>query len=81
MITIETMIEFLGWCSIINLGILILSAVFIIIFKDTAIKIHTKMFDLDKIYLQQSYFKYLAQYKIIIIVFNIVPYFVLNVII
>jgi len=80
MITIETTIEFLGWCSIINIGMLILSAIFIIILKDTAIKIHTKMFDLDKVYLQQSYFKYLAQYKIIIIVFNIVPYFALKII-
>lgn len=80
MITIEIMIAFLGWCSVINIGMLILSAIFIIIFNDTVIKIHAKMFDLDKLYLQQSYFKYLAQYKIIIIIFNIVPYFALKII-
>ena len=39
------------------------------------------MFDLDKVYLQQAYFKYLAQYKIIIIIFNIVPYFALKIIV
>jgi len=54
MITIETMIEFFAWCSIINIGILLLSAIFIIIFKDMAIRIHTKMFDVDKVYLQQA---------------------------
>jgi len=81
MTTIETMIGFFAWCSIINIGILLLSAIFIIIFKDMAIKIHTKMFDLDKVYLQQAYFKYLAQYKIMIIIFNIVPYFALKIIV
>ena len=79
MITIETMIEFLGWCSVINIGMLIFYSIFIIIFTDTMVKIHTKMFDLDKNYLTQAYFKYLAQYKIIIIIFNIVPYFALKI--
>ena len=80
MITIETITEFLGWCSIINIGMLLLSAVFILLFKNTVIKIHAKMFDLDKVYLNQTYFKYLAQYKILIIVFNIVPYFALKIV-
>ena len=79
MITIETMIEFLGWCSVINIGMLIFYSIFIIIFTDTMVKIHTKMLDLDKNYLNQAYFKYLAQYKIIIIIFNIVPYFALKI--
>ncbi|RLA78296.1 MAG: hypothetical protein DRG78_15495 [Epsilonproteobacteria bacterium] len=80
MLTIEIITEFLGWCSVINIVILALSAIFIIVFNDTTIKIHSKLFNLDKIYLQQSYFKYLAQYKIIIIIFNIVPYFALKII-
>ena len=80
MITIEIMIEFLGWCSVINIGVLILSAVFIIIFNDTVVKIHTKMFEIDRKFIHQEYFKYLAQYKIIIIIFNIVPYFALKII-
>ncbi|NOR55955.1 MAG: hypothetical protein GQ531_07075 [Sulfurovum sp.] len=79
MITIETMIEFLGWCSVINIGILIFYSICIIIFTDTMVKIHTKMFDLDKNYVIQAYFKYLAQYKIILIIFNIVPYFALKI--
>ena len=80
MITIETIMEFLGWCSIINIGFLILSAIFLLIFNNIVLKIHTKMINLDKVYLQQSYFKYLAQYKILIIIFNIVPYFALKII-
>ncbi len=81
MITIEIITEFLGWCSIINIGMLMLSAILLVLFNDTILNIHIKMFNLDKKYLQQTYFKYLAQYKIIIIIFNIVPYFVLKIIV
>ncbi len=79
MITIEIITEFLGWCSIINLGILMFTAVLLIVFNDAILKIHSKMFNLTKEYLQQIYFKYLAQYKIIIIIFNIIPYFALKI--
>ena len=81
MITIETVIEFLGWCSIINISLLFFSVIFLLLFNNIIVKIHTKLFDIDKVYLQQSYFKYLAQYKILIIVFCIVPYFALKIII
>ena len=80
MITIEIIIEFLGWCSIINIGILIFTAILLIVFNDAILNIHSKIFNLNKEYLQQAYFKYLAQYKIIIIVFNIIPYFALKII-
>ena len=79
MITIETMTEFLGWCSVLNIAILTFSALFIIVFKDTAITVHNKLFALDKEFLDKEYFKYLAQYKIIVIIFNIVPYFALKI--
>lgn len=80
MFTVEVVREFLGWSALINIGLLMLSAIFIVVFREMALKIHIKMFDLDKNYLLQSYFKYLAQYKILIIIFNIVPYFALRLI-
>ncbi|NOR55980.1 MAG: hypothetical protein GQ531_07200 [Sulfurovum sp.] len=77
--TIEIMTEFLGWCSVINIGMLTLSSMFVILFKDTAVKIHTTMFKVDKTFLDQEYFKYLGHYKVITIIFNIVPYFALKI--
>jgi hypothetical protein len=70
--------EFLGWSSVINLSILILSGLMLIIFKDLVKSIHGKMFNLDEKELDKSYFRYLANYKILIFIFNIVPYFVLR---
>ena len=78
--TTEILRTFLGWCSVINIGLLMFSSIFIVTFRGVSSRIHSKMFDLDEKYLSQAYFQYLAQYKIAIIVFNIVPYFALRII-
>jgi len=77
--TIEAIREFLGWCSVINIGLLILSSILIIAIRGTVSRMHAKMFDLDEIDIRRVYFQYLGQYKIAIIMFNIVPYFVLKI--
>ena len=77
--TIEVMREFLGWCSVINVGVLMLSAIFVIVLRVRVARIHGKMFNLDESDISSAYFQYLAQYKIAIIVFNIVPYFALTI--
>ncbi len=77
--TIEAMREFLGWCSVINIGLLIFSAIFVVSLRGPISRIHAKMFNLDESDLSRAYFQYLAQYKIAIIVFNIVPYFALRI--
>ncbi len=78
--SLDTMIEFFGWCSVINIGLLIFSAVLVILLKEQVSQIHAKMFNLNKNDIFLEYFKYMAQYKIMIIVFNIVPYFALRII-
>jgi hypothetical protein len=77
--TIEAAREFLGWCSVINIGLLIFSGIFVVLFRGPISRIHAKMFDLDESNISRAYFQYLAQYKIAIIVFNIVPYFALRI--
>ncbi len=76
---IETIREFLGWCSVINSGLLIFSSILIILVRGPVSRIHAKMFDLDESDTRRAYFQYLGQYKIAIIVFNIVPYFALKI--
>ena len=78
--TIEIIREFLGWCIVINLVLMIFSTIIVIAFSGPISRIHSKMFNLDEKYLSRAYFQYLAQYKIAIIVFNIVPYFALMII-
>lgn len=76
--TIETLQVFFGWCSVINIGILLFSSVVVVTIRETAVRIHGRMFNLDEQALSKAYFYYLAHYKIAIIVFCIVPYFALK---
>ncbi len=75
--TIETMREFLGWCSVINIGLLTFSAIAVIALRGPVTRIHAKMFDLDESDLSRAYFQYLAQYKIAVLMLNIIPYIAL----
>ncbi len=70
---------FLGWCSIINVALLLLSSILVVVIRKTAVKMHGKMFNVDEKFLCEAYFTYLGQYKIAILVFNIVPYFALKI--
>jgi hypothetical protein len=81
MMTIETLTEFFGWTSLINLAILCLSTLAVVAMRGTITKIHTRLFGLDEKDLGRAYFQYLAQYKIAIIVLNVAPYIALKVLI
>ena len=70
---------FLGWCSVINTGLLIFSALIVMIFREQISDLHATIFHLNKEDVLRAYFQYLAQFKILIIVFNIVPYFALSI--
>ena len=77
--TIETVTEFFGWCSVINVGLLTLSSILVIVIRGAALRIHGKMFDLDEKSLSQAYLQYLSQYKVAMLIFSIVPYIALKI--
>ncbi len=77
MITIEALREFLGWCSVMNIGVLIVSSISLIAFRGSLLRVHTGMFNLEEKDLSRAYFQYLGQYKSAVFIFNIVPYFAL----
>ncbi|WP_201265605.1 DUF6868 family protein [Mariprofundus sp. EBB-1] len=70
---------FFGWCSVINIGVLGISAICIMLFRQPIARMHASMFSMAESDLSQAYFQYLAQFKIAVIVFNIVPYFALRI--
>jgi len=78
--TMDLLIDFFGWCSVINIVLLMISALLLIFLKEPVAKIHSKMFSLDQKVIEQAYFYYLGNYKIATIILNIVPYFALKII-
>lgn len=71
--------NFLGWCTLINTGILVFSTIMLIVAGNFAIGLHGRMFKMDQTELRKSYFNYLANYKLLILVFNLVPYLALRI--
>lgn len=77
--TAETLTELLGWASVINIALLILTTIMVIAVRGTISKVHSSLFGLDEKDLGRAYFQYIVQYKIAIIVLNIAPYFALKI--
>lgn len=80
MIDLHTLSTFLGWCIAINIAILALSSICILAFQDSIKKIHSKLLGLDTELLGPLYFQYLGNYKLAVLIFNIVPYIALRII-
>ena len=76
---IEELIIFLGWLSVINIGVLLFSTMMVVLFRDFVANIHAKMFSISKDELPFAYFQYLAQYKTLTLIFNLAPYVALKV--
>ena len=75
---LTTLTNFLGWCSVINIALLSYAMVMITLFRGPVKRIHQKMFSINDADLDASYFNYLANYKIAILIFNLVPYVALK---
>ena len=80
MSSLETLRAFFGWCTVINMGLLIIAAFVAGPMRSVLTGIHSKMYGLSEVDLSVAYFRYLADYKIAIVVFNLVPYIALVII-
>jgi hypothetical protein len=79
MMTISQLTELLGWASIINISYLFLATITLLFMRGTVASIRSKMFDIDEKELSAKYFDFLANYKIVTLVFMIAPYIALKI--
>jgi hypothetical protein len=79
MASMETLAAFLGWCTLINLGMLMFATLMLASMRASVSRIHGSMFGLEEADLSRAYFQYLAQYKILVFVFNLIPYLALRI--
>jgi len=66
--------DFFLWCGIINMGLLLLSVVLCSTMTGFVYRVHGKMFPLSKEAFDIAIYSFLGLYKILIFVFNIVPF-------
>ncbi len=78
--SIDKIHDFLLWSTVINFGLLLFSVVMIITTKNFIYRLHGKIFNLEKEQITLSLYLVLGIYKILIIVFNIVPLIAIEII-
>jgi len=74
---IEKLQEFLFWCLLLNVAIYSVTALASVRLRDFMSRIHEKLFGLRQSTVHKAFYAYLAAYKLLIIVFNFVPWLAL----
>ncbi len=60
MFSIDIVREFIGWCTVINIGILLIATIFLVLTRAPILKMHAKLFELSQADLSLSYFQFLG---------------------
>jgi hypothetical protein len=76
--TAELVRDVLAWSSVINLGLLLLWALWFMLGHDFIYRTHSKWFSLSEDRFDAIHYASMGFYKICILMFNIVPYLALR---
>ena len=76
----SSLLDFLFWSSIINLGLLLISFLAFTLGGNLIYKVHGKWYDIKKEQFNAIIYSGMMFYKICILFFNVVPYIVLRII-
>lgn len=69
----HTLTAFFLWCTILNGGLLILSFLMLISVGDVAYKVHGRWFPMPRETYNAALFSFVAIFKMLWLVFNLVP--------
>ncbi|MFD2166809.1 DUF6868 family protein [Thalassotalea euphylliae] len=75
--SLDILTSFFGWMTLINVVLITFTALVLIFAKNTIVRTHQIFFSLTEENLEATYFRYLANYKLAVLVFNLVPYIAL----
>ncbi|MDP5214124.1 hypothetical protein ORJ66_13805 [Pseudoalteromonas tunicata] len=77
--TLDQLTTFFGWASCISIAMLSIIFILLLVFNKSILILHSQLFNVAEDELNMIYLKYLAQYKILMFIFFIVPYLALKV--
>lgn len=78
--TLEMIRSALAWCTVINIGLLILWFLFFKFAHDWTFRYHTRWYRLSVETFDTIHYTGMAVFKIFLIVFNLVPYLALRIV-
>ncbi len=79
--SIETLATFFGWCTVINIGLLLLVVVLTAIVNKEGFPFDliSRIFGITKEEVRATHFRVFQQYRLAIIIFNFVPYLAIKI--
>ncbi|MGL1864045.1 MAG: hypothetical protein OCC46_16100 [Pseudodesulfovibrio sp.] len=77
---IATLTDFFMWCSIINGALLLYTVALFILLPDRVYSIQNKLFPLERERFNAIYYAFVGGYKVLFLIFNVVPYIALRII-
>lgn len=78
MITIEQLTTWLGWTAVLHMGLLTLTLVALTLMRGIIMPLHSRILQVPAEQLGALYVRYLAAYKVAVLVFSIVPWVALK---
>ncbi|NCF26532.1 MAG: hypothetical protein GWP69_04075 [Gammaproteobacteria bacterium] len=78
--TVELIAAILGWCTLINFGLLIWWLLFVVIAHDLTYQLHTKWFKISREQFDAIHYSLMGIFKMGVIIFNLVPYLALRIV-
>ena len=78
--TLEQLQALLGWCTIINMGLLLGWFFMLAVFREQVYKLHSRWFSISQDDFSQLHYAAMAGFKLSIFVFNLSPYIALSII-
>ncbi len=78
--TLEEIRAFFGWMTLINMGLMFYWLLMMVFAKSFVRRVHTKWFSLSEEKFDEIHYRAMAQYKLGIFLFNLVPYLALRII-
>ena len=72
--TIFQIREVLGWCSVINVGIMIVMFLILWLGRSCVYRMHSRMFPITEPQFNAMIYAFLGIYKLLVYMFNIIPY-------
>ena len=77
-VTKENLQTFLGWCTVINLGILLYWIIALVFARDWVFWVHTLAVEISKESFAEINYAMMGYFKLAVILFNVTPYLVLR---
>ena len=74
---IQTLTTFFMWCTILNVALLSLSSLMCICAGNWVYQIHSKLFSISRETFNVVIYSFIALYKLLVIVFILIPYIAL----